>query len=313
MNIMYDFTYALPNDFDNRVCQLLRQLYKSDELANAFANCKYEYEDLGLAYYAGLRGDNWNKNAIDMTIEGPKGAVSVLKNNNKTVENAISKALKSTETGLLLRETVYLTSDSLSVFPETNEERLNADIQSAELVLSDLIKVGERLCSNPTYNGDSSENSINDFFRDTLSLMGYNEVKDQTRHGIANSGKGAGEVDILITKDGKEVAIYEGLKLSSVNTSYIDNHIEKTIVNYNALGTATFIIAYVSTYDYENFFNRYFEHLQNIQFPMETKQALKVSPFPNASTRLAKLILSRDGYDFPVYFVTFKLLNKSQK
>ena len=26
----YDFTYALPNDFDNRVCQLLRQLYKSD-------------------------------------------------------------------------------------------------------------------------------------------------------------------------------------------------------------------------------------------------------------------------------------------
>lgn len=310
---MYDFTYALPNDFDNRVCQLLRQLYKSDELANSFANCKYEYEDLGLAYYAGLRGDNWNKNAIDMTIEGPQSAVSVLKNNNKTVENAISKALKSTETGLLLRDTVYLTSDSLSVFPETNEERLNADIQSAELVLSDLIKVGERLCSNPTYNGDSSENSINDFFRDTLSLMGYNEVKDQTRHGISNSGKGAGEVDILITKDGKEVAIYEGLKLSSVNTSYIDNHIEKSIVNYNALGTATFIIAYVSTYDYENFFNRYFEHLQNIQFPMETKQALKVSPFPNASTRLAKMILSRDGYDFPVYFVTFKLLNKSQK
>lgn len=310
---MYDFTYALPNDFDNRVCQLLRQLYKSDELANSFANCKYEYEDLGLAYYAGLRGDNWNKNAIDMTIEGPQSAVSVLKNNNKTVENAISKALKSTETGLLLRDTVYLTSDSLSVFPETNEERLNADIQSAELVLSDLIKVGERLCSNPTYNGDSSENSINDFFRDTLSLMGYNEVKDQTRHGISNSGKGAGEVDILITKDGKEVAIYEGLKLSSVNTSYIDNHIEKSIVNYNALGTATFIIAYVSTYDYANFFNRYFEHLQNIQFPMETKQALKVSPFPNASTRLAKMILSRDGYDFPVYFVTFKLLNKSQK
>lgn len=35
---MYDFTYALPNDFDNRVCQLLRQLYKSDELANSFAN-----------------------------------------------------------------------------------------------------------------------------------------------------------------------------------------------------------------------------------------------------------------------------------
>lgn len=98
-----------------------------------------------------------------MTIEGPQSAILVLQNNNKTFENAISKALKSTETGLLLRNTVYLTSDNLSIFPETNEKRLNADIQSAELVLSDLIKVGERLCSNPTYNGCSSENSINDF------------------------------------------------------------------------------------------------------------------------------------------------------
>ena len=53
---IYDFTYALPNDFNNRVYQLLQQLYKSNELANAFANCRYEYEDLGLAYYAGLKG-----------------------------------------------------------------------------------------------------------------------------------------------------------------------------------------------------------------------------------------------------------------
>lgn len=198
---MYDFTYTLPNDFDNRVYQLLQQLYKRDELANAFANCKYEYEDLGLAYYAGLKGDNWNKNAIDMTIEGPKSAILVLENNKNTVENAMSKALKSTETGLLLRDTVYLVSDNLPVLPETNEERLNADIKSSELVLADLIKVGERLCSNATYDVNSNENSINDFFRDTLSLMGYNEVKDQTRHGISCSEKDAREVDIQVTGD----------------------------------------------------------------------------------------------------------------
>ncbi len=114
---MYDFTYALPNDFDNRVYQLLQQLYKSHELANAFANCRYEYEDLGLAYYAGLKGDNWNKNAIDMTIEGCKSAILVLKSNKSIVENAMSKALKSTETGLLLRDTVYLVSDDFSAFP----------------------------------------------------------------------------------------------------------------------------------------------------------------------------------------------------
>lgn len=305
---MYDFTYALPNDFDNRVYQLLQQLYKSHELANAFANCRYEYVDLGLAYYAGLKGDNWNKNAIDMTIEGSKSAILVLKSNKSIVENAISKALKSTETGLLLRDTMYLVSDDFSVFPETNEERLNADIKSSELVLADLIKVGERLCSNATYDINSSENSINDFFRDTLSLMGYNEVKDQTRHGISDSGKEAGEVDILITKDGKEVAIFEGLKLSNVNTAYIDSHIEKAITNYNALGTATFIVSYVSTSNFENFWNRFLEFLETHKFSLDVKRKMQNLSYPNASTRVAKTVLSRDGYDFPTYFITFKLL-----
>lgn len=307
---MYDFTYALPNDFDNRVYQLLQQLYKSDELANAFANCKYEYEDLGLAYYAGLKGDNWNKNAIDMTIEGPKSAILVLENNKNTVENAMSKALKSTETGLLLRDTVYLASDNLPVLPETNEERLNADIKSSELVLADLIKVGERLCSNATYDVNSNENSINDFFRDVLSLMGYNEVKDQTRHGISSGEKDAGEVDILITKEGKEVAIFEGLKISSVNTAYIDGHIEKAITNYNALGTATFIVSYVSTSNYENFWDKFLGHLKSHKFSLDVKREMQNLSYPNASTRVAKTVLSRDGYDFPVYFITFKLLKQ---
>ena len=154
-----------------------------------------------------------------------------------------------------MRNITYLFIDEDDVLPSSDEKRLNADIKAAESVLADLLRVGERLCSNATYNGNSSENSINDFFRDTLSLMGYNEVKDQTRHGVSSSGQDAGEVDILITKEGKEIAIFEGLKLSSVNTSYIDNHITKAIINYNALGTATFVVAYVNIANYESFWN----------------------------------------------------------
>ena len=303
----YDFTYELPNDFKSRIHQLFQQQYNSNELAVALEHCKYDYEDVGLAYYAGLKGDNWDKHAVDFTIEGSQKDVSILKNSKENVENVIAKALKPTETGLLLRNTMYLFSDFVAL-PETNEERLNADIKSAELVLTDLIKVGERLCSNATYGGSSTENSINDFFRDALSLMGYNEVKDQTRHGISESGKDAGEVDMLITKEGKEVAIYEGLKLSGVSTSYIDSHIEKAITNYNALGTATFVVAYVSTSDYESFWERFYMHLQESQFSLDIKRDMQVLSHPNASTRIAKVILSRDGYDFPVYFITFKLL-----
>lgn len=272
----YDFTYSLPNNFDNRILQLFRQQYNNNGLRIAFEHCKYEYEDVGLAYYAGLKGDNWDKHAIDLTIEGSQKDIFLLKNNSRIVEDVISKALKPTETGYLLRKILYLVSEDATAFPKTNEERLNADIKSAELVLSDLIKVGERLCSNATYDGDCLENSINDFFRDALSFIGYNEVKDQTRHGISDSGKDAGEVDILITKDGKEVAIYEGLKLSSVNTSYIDRHIEKAIINYNALGTATFIVAYVSTNYYESFWRKFYNHLHENQLPLDIKKLYKL-------------------------------------
>lgn len=189
----------------------------------------------------------------------------------------------------------------------SNEERLNADIATAHIVLNDLIKIGERLCLNYSYNSESTENSLNDYFRDMLSGMGYNEVKDQTRHGISASGKDAGEVDILLTKDGKEIAIFEGLKLNSVSSNYIDEHINKSITNYNALGTATFVVAYVTTANFEAFWNRYVDHIGRYPFTLGIKAELSILAHPNASTRVATMILTRDGYDFPVYYIALKI------
>ena len=50
----FDFTYRLPQNFSRRVVQYLEQL-ESPNVARAFQNCTYDYEDLGLAYYAGDR------------------------------------------------------------------------------------------------------------------------------------------------------------------------------------------------------------------------------------------------------------------
>ena len=49
----FDFTYRLPQNFSRRVVQYLEQL-ESPNVARAFQNCTYDYEDLGLAYYAGI-------------------------------------------------------------------------------------------------------------------------------------------------------------------------------------------------------------------------------------------------------------------
>jgi len=304
---LYDFTYEFPADFDRRIIQILLQKTSGAQLATAFKNCVYEYENLGLAFYAGMRGDVWDKYALDFTIEGSSEHVALLKNRVRDVDDAISKSLRSSTSGFVVREILFLENDEDTPFPASDNDRLNADITTANAILADLIRIGERVCSNVTYRNSTSENSINDFFRDTLSLMGYSEVKDQTRHGISTSGADAGEVDILITKEGKEVAIFEGLSLSSVNTSYIDEHIRKAIINYNALGTATFVVAYVTVADFEGFWERYTTHLKSFQFPLQIKQQLNVKPNINAAIRIAEMILSRDGFDFPVYFMAMNL------
>lgn len=302
----FDFTYRSPQNFSRRVVQYLEQL-ESPNVARAFQNCTYDYEDLGLAYYAGMKGDNWDKKALDFTVEGSPRDIALLKSKGHILKESISKSLKSSESGFLLKEIYYFESESVEPIPLSNAARLNADIASSQVVLRDLLQIGQRFCLNCAFNGASSENSMNDYFRDLLFMKGYTEIKDQTRHGLSVNKKDSAEVDILLTKDGKEIAIYEGLKLSSVSTTYIDTHISKAVVNYNALGTSTFIVAYVDVSDFDSFWNRYVSYLQSYSFPLLVKSPIEVYPYPDAAARVASTILSRDDYDFPVYFVAFKI------
>ncbi|MCY7008592.1 hypothetical protein OCK72_08065 [Fusobacterium simiae] len=299
-----NFTYQLPDNFKIWVCQFLQQ-FKNIEVATAFDNINYKTQDKGLAYYAGLKGDNWDKHAVDFIIEGFQGDIELLKENINTLKNAINYSLNSEESGFLLKEILFLDTENSSFF-KTNKERLSADLKSAKKIYEDLIKVGEKLCLNVNYSGSSSENSINDFVRDMLSSMGY-EVKDQSRHGVSTSGLEAGEVDILLTKGGNEIAIYEGMNLSCVNTTYINIHIDKAIKNYNPLGTPTYIIAYVNVVDYNDFWEKYFNHLKRYEYPFPSKIQITEKTLPNAAIKAAFIIVSRDGFDFPVYFMTFNI------
>ena len=302
-----DFSYELPSNFSTRVEQFLTQ-YNKRVVSDALKNCQVEYEDQGLAFYAGLRGDNWDKHAIDFNLEGSERNIELLQKYDDLLKAVLGTALKSNESGLLVRNIFYLVSDEVKVvMPVSNEERLNADIESANRVLKDLIWIGERACSNISYNYSCSENTINDYFRDMFLSRGYDEAKDQTRHGISLSKKDAGEVDILLTQQGVEIALFEGMKLSNVDSSYIDKHIKKAIDNYNALGTATFVVAYVKSADYSKLWEKYVAYIQNYNYEVIVKKPIEVLVHPNAVTRIAFAVFSRDDFDFPVYFITFKI------
>ena len=305
----YDFTYKLPEGFDKRVAQYLLQM-GSKPITEAFRHCTYEYENVGFAFYNGLKGDNWNKKALDFTFEGMEKDISILRSADRVLKEAIGKALKSNESGFLVGDIVYFDADvslEYAMRPSSNEERLNCDIEIAEKVLDDLIQIGGLACLNTSYDAKSSENNINDYFRDMLIAKGYARVKDQSRHGVSANGKDAAEVDLLLIKDGKEIAIFEAMKLNSVNADYIDRHISKSITNYNALGTATFIVAYVNSANFEAFWERYSDHIMHYNFPLQIKRDFYPLVDPNAATRVASMILTRDGFDFPVYFIALKI------
>lgn len=106
----FDFTYELPNNFNSSLIQFLQQ-NRSTDVAQAFQRCKYEYQDLGLAYYAGLRGDTWDKKAVDFTFEGSEKDISLLKSRNEFLKKIINKALKPSVSGYLVKEVYYIISD----------------------------------------------------------------------------------------------------------------------------------------------------------------------------------------------------------
>lgn len=102
-------------------------------------------------------------------------------------------------------------------------------------ILHDLLFACVRLQANDNYY-NAKENNRNDYIRDMLCYEKY-DVLDQTRRGRALAGKAAGEVDLLIQKEGLTITIIEALNLNSLKKSYLDKHIDK-VYSYDTAAIA---------------------------------------------------------------------------
>lgn len=302
-----DYTYCFPEDFKEKLVIYSEQRNKS--LTFSLRKCFFKHTDVGLAFYAGVMGDNWNKHAIDLSIYCSTTEKNLLRQQKKLLKEIIDIALDPNETGLIIRNIYYLEGKQ-STFPKTDDERLKKDIEVADLILEDIVNIAKQLCVNAQYNISSQENSLNDYLRDMLGSKGYYELKDQTRHGTSQNGRDAGEVDIMIAKNGQEKALIEGVKLDSVNAKYINSHIEKAIGAYNPLGVATFIIAYINTNNFSDFWRKYYRHISGYQFTeisILSDTELEERPQTSAAVKISYKVISKDGYKIPLYFIAIKL------
>ena len=129
------FTYLFPENFKELLVRALRSNGYKD-IADIVIMCSFSYQDQGLAYYAGMKGDNWDKKALDFVIEGSQENIDYLKRNEKKLSEIIQMILRPDESGFLLRKINYFESDDLdfvSLPEETGEtfEVLLADISDA--------------------------------------------------------------------------------------------------------------------------------------------------------------------------------------
>lgn len=100
-------------------------------------------------------------------------------------------------------------------------------------------------------------------------MKGCYYVRDQTRQGCSYKGKRAGEVDILIRVGKIPISIIEALKLTSVDEKYISTHIDK-IYKYDTLGYKyNFIVSYVNSKDFNEFFKRYYKYVCLYRYPYD--------------------------------------------
>lgn len=181
--------------------------------------------------------------------------------------------------------------------------------QQTDALFSKLLKIAEAIATNATCN-DLQENEINDYVRDMLKMTDCFEILDQSRHGLSTNGKGAGSVDILVSKNGNEVAVVEGMILDCVDKKYINSHIDKAIINYNPLSNPVFLLAYVKASDYSSFWDKCFDYLSTYEFPNDiiVKKGFESHTPNSGAVRIATGSIEHNDITFPVYFIAIKLL-----
>ena len=128
------------------------------------------------------------------------------------------------------------------------------------------------------------------------------EVRDQTRQGASESGKDAGEVDIMLCNNGNPAVIMEGLKLSSFESGKLDSHINKALENYDPNGCPLiYVLIYATVKGFGDFWEKIMNHMNDYCFPYETVERMQNVVTAYTDSRHAKAVLCRNGKNVSVH------------
>lgn len=154
---------------------------------------------------------------------------------------------------------------------------------------------------------NSRNDAISSFMRRSLAFLRTWEVPDQSRGGMSQGGKDAGARDWTVRTQGGELAIFEALNLTSIDSDYLNAHLEKLISAYDPEGKPiSFIVVYYEGQNFSGFWKRYLEHVKQFplrakHLPQSTESNLHDLSIAGGSQEFEKLRGSRQVYDLNGY------------
>lgn len=141
----------------------------------------------------------------------------------------------------------------------------NNPMYSLDKILNDLIEIASRILERK--HAKKIENIVNDDLVDLLRTKGH-YISDQTRSGISATGKGAGELDIMIRRsNGIPVTIIECLRLESCGSKNIivSEHLSKLLSKYDTHELKRkFLIIFGEANNFDNLWVGYTEYIKSI-------------------------------------------------
>ncbi|MED1800120.1 hypothetical protein [Brevibacillus porteri] len=154
----------------------------------------------------------------------------------------------------------------------------------------------------------TTEDERNDFITDLLETNGY-RIKDQTRRGSSASGKSSGEIDIFVEKNGMPFTIIEALNLDSLNTNYLDTHLDK-IYSYDTTGNVFNVcLSYVKVKDFSSFWDKYCDYVKKHEYPvmLVSSDINADRDYPYSDIRFMTTTHNRSGKNTRLYHMCVKI------
>ncbi|ADB42932.1 COR domain-containing protein [Spirosoma linguale] len=153
----------------------------------------------------------------------------------------------------------------LGLYRIESSESDNNPIYSLDKILEDLIEVSSRILERKFQK--KIEDLVNDDIVDLLRTKGHN-IADQTRSGASGSGKGAGEIDIMIRKNnGIPVTIIECFRLESCGPKnmVVAEHLKKLLTRYDTHELKRkFVIVFGEAERFDNLWINYSDYIKSI-------------------------------------------------